>query len=169
MKTVCYDIISLHKNNLALKTCPACQADLHHREVDHSKASDEFCRTASMPVISTDLITCTHCNWWAVREQREDRDLYYPPVDDVIILAAGKIDTDQPEHHPPVEKILSDQASWANPDPIPSTQAVQLFGTVQMLLPAITRSSSIDIWNKLKSAAPVLLPVLFVILVAIFY
>jgi len=122
-----------------------------------------------MPVISTDLITCSDCNWWAVREQREDRDLYYPPVDDVILMAAGKVNADKPEHHPAVEQLLSDQACWANPDPIPSTQAVQLFGTAQMLLPAITRSSGIDLWDKLKSAAPVLLPVLFVILVAIFY
>jgi len=168
VKTVCYDIISLHKKNLALKKCPSCHADLHSREVDHSQASDEFCHTASTPVISTHLITCTHCDWWAVREQREDRELYYPPVQDIIMMAAGNIDSDKPERHPPEEQILN-QACWANPDPIPPTLAVQLFGTAQMLLPAITRSSGTDIWDKVKSAAPILLPVLFIILVAIFY
>ena len=169
MKTVCYDILSLHKNNLALKTCPACQAELCHRDVDHSLASDEFCQTAADPVISTHLITCSHCNWWALREKWEDRELYAPSVSDMIMMEEGSIDADKPAQHPSVEQLLRDQTCWKNPDFISSTLAVQLFGSAQMLLPSLPHASGSEIWNKIKSAAPIVLPVLFIILVAIFY
>ncbi len=175
MKTICYDIISLNRKKLELKRCPSCHAGLKVREVDHSEASRSFYQKASKPVISTNLIECPDCGWWAVRELRLDNELYYPPVEEFIVMDASNINFDKPdfcmalEHDGPVswEQVLIDKEYWKNCELISSRDAVQLFGSAQMLLPNITRSSGKDVFSRVKSLAPVLFPILVIILIGL--
>jgi len=174
MKTVCYDIISFNRKKLELKKCPYCHADLRTREVDHSAASREFYQNASKPVVSTRLIACPDCSWWAVRELRLDNELYYPPVEEFIVMGA-KIDSDKPEAcavsdqsgSSRWERVLTDKACWENCEVMSSRDAVQLFGSAQMLLPKISGISGKDVFDRIKSLAPVLFPILVIILIGL--
>jgi len=173
MKTVCYDLTSLNKENLELKRCPYCHSDLQTQEIEPSAASHAFHREASKPVISTHLTECSQCNWWLVREQRLDHELYAPLVEDLIVMEAFKKDPPKPRKAlakgstAPWEHVLSDTLYWANAEPTPSVEAVQLFGTAQMLLPNMGRGFKKSLFDKVKSLAPVLIPILIIILIGL--
>jgi len=174
MKTICYDIISFNRKKLQLKKCPHCHADLNTRDVDHSEASRKFYQKASRPVISTHAITCPDCGWWAVRELRLDNELYYPPVEEFIVMDASGIDSDKSGFHTaeqsdpaPWERVLADKAYWSNCQAMSSRDAVELFGSAQMLLPKISGISGKDVSNRVKSLAPVLFPILIIILIGL--
>ncbi len=173
MKTICYDIISFNRKKLELKKCPYCYSELKTRDVDHSEASREFFQKASMPVISTNSIECHDCGWWAVRELRLDNELYYPPVEEFIVMDASKIDSDKPgflatseqNGFAPWEQVLTDKAYWSNCVVMSSRDAVELFGSAQMLLPKTKNLSGKVVFNRIKSLAPVLFPILVIILI----
>ncbi len=173
MKTVCYDLTSLNRKNLELKRCPYCHAALQSSEKEHSAAAQTFCQEASAPAVSTQLIECSECAWWLIREQRRDEELYAPLVDDLIVMEAFQKDPLKPRkalakgQTAVWEKVLSDPSYWMNAEPTPSVEAVQLFGTAQMLLPNIGGASREDVADKLKSLAPVLVPILIIILIGL--
>jgi len=175
MKTICYDIISFNRKKLELKKCPDCHAYLKTREVDHSEASQVFFQKASIPVVSTNLIACPDCGWWAVRELRLDNELYYPPVEEFMVMDASKIDSDKPGVRAtsgqggstPWEQVLTDKAYWSNCEVMSSRDAVELFGSAQMLLPKMTNLSGKNVFSRIKSLAPVLFPILVIILIGL--
>ncbi|MDQ6982955.1 MAG: hypothetical protein Q9M08_08155 [Mariprofundus sp.] len=175
MKTICYDIISFNRKKLELKKCPDCHSNLKTCDLDHSEASRVFCQKASMPVISTKLIECSDCGWWAVRELRLDNELYYPPVEEFIVMDASKIDSDKPgfrtvskqDGPAPWEQVLTDKVYWGNCEIMSSRDAVELFGSAQMLLPKISGISGKGVVNRVKSFAPVLFPILVIILIGL--
>jgi len=170
MKIVCYDISSLIRKGLALKKCPCCQVSLTSRAMKCSQASRAFEQSASDPVISTYLIECPDCSWWAVRELRSDDALYNPPVEEFIVMQAFKKNTGKRENDSaPWEQVLADQKHWKNPVAIQSTDAIELFGSAQMLLPNMNSISGQDVFDRLKSVAPILFPILVVIGIAVFY
>ncbi|MDQ6965434.1 MAG: hypothetical protein Q9M23_00745, partial [Mariprofundaceae bacterium] len=116
------------------------------------------------------LSECSQCVWWLVREQRLDRELYVPLVDDLIVMEAFKKDPPKPRKAlakastAPWERVLSDTSYWANAEPTSSLEAVQLFGTAQMLLPNMGSGFMKGVFDKAKSLAPVLIPILIIIL-----
>ncbi len=169
MNIVCYDISSLIRKNLVLKTCPSCHADIETRDVEPSQASRAFDQQASKPVISTSLSQCPDCGWWAVRELRSDDALYHPPVEAFVVVAAKQEGGKRGNKSVTWEQVLTDEAYWKNPNPMQSTEAIALFGSAQMLLPNISSLSGQDIFDRMKSAAPIVLPILFIILIAIFF
>jgi len=170
MKPICYDISSLIRKKPELKTCPSCQAILNHREVEHSRASRAFEEKASQPVVSTCFHHCPDCGWWAVRELRADHELYDPPVEEFIVLDAVKNSASGCKGDAALlERILADNGCWKNPVPIPSTDAIELFGSAQMLLPNLSTPSRDAVFDRVKSIAPILLPILFIILIAVLY
>jgi len=170
MNIVCYDISSLIRKNLVLKTCPSCHADIETRDVEPSQASRAFDQQASKPVISTSLSQCPDCGWWAVRELRSDDALYHPPVESFILVGAVKQGGGKrKKESAPWEQVLADKVYWKNTEPMQSTQAIELFGSAQMLLPNVSSVSGHDVFDKIKSAAPIVLPILFIILIAIFF
>ncbi len=173
MNTVCYDIISLHRKNLELKQCPYCHSDLETRAVGPSAASQAFGQEAARAEISTNLSECTQCVWWALREQRFDEELYAPLVEDLIVMEAFQKEPLRPRKALPKgttaawERVLSDTSYWQNAEPTPPVEAVQLFGTAQMLLPNIGGASKADVLDKFKSLAPVSIPILIIILIGL--
>lgn len=175
MKTVCFNIMSLSRKKLELKRCPSCYSALTTREVDHSGASRAFYQTATTPVIITSLAECPQCGWWAIREQRLDDASYYPPTEDFIITDASikedAVANDAPsqKHSVTWEKVLADKTYWANAEAISSRDAVQLFGPAEMLMPKIGLPSREVVLDRVKSLAPILFPILILILIAIFY
>jgi len=177
MQTICYDIISLKRKKLTLKKCQFCNSDLQTHAVDHSVDSRAFDEKTEQAVITTTAVSCPHCGWWAVRELREDLALYSPPVEEFIVMDTSKTVSAKPAARatpvqsapPPWEKILADTACWAKPETIPSREAVLLFGSAQMLLPNIGGASREAVWDKLKSYAPVLYPILIIIFIALFF
>jgi len=173
MKTVCYDLTSLNKETLELKRCPYCHSDVQTRETESSAASHAFHQTACKPVVSTHLSECSQCDWWLVREQRLDQELYVPLLEDLIVMEAFTKDPPKPRKTSgkgstaPWEQVLSDASFWANAGPTPSLEAVQLFGTAQMLLPNMGSGFKKGVFNKAKSLAPVLIPILIIILIGL--
>jgi len=170
MKIVCYDISSLIRKKLALKKCPCCQVSLTSCAIESSQASRPFEQNASVPVISTYLMQCPDCSWWAVRELRSDDALYDPPVEEFIVMQAFKKNTGKGENDSaPWEQVLADQKHWKKSVPIQSSDAIELFGSAQMLLPNINSISGQDVFDRMKSVAPILFPILVVIGIAVFY
>jgi hypothetical protein len=170
MKIVCYDISSLIRKKLALKKCPCCQGRLTSRVMECSQASRAFEQSASDPVISTYLFQCPDCSWWAVRELRSDDALYDPPVEEFIVMQAFKKNMGKRERDAePWKQVLADQKHWKKPAPIQSADAIELFGSTQMLLPDINSISGQDVFDRIKSVAPILFPILVVIGIAVFY
>jgi len=170
MKTVCYDISSLIRKKLTLKKCPSCRMGLTSRAVEGSPAAGAFERNASVPVISTFLSQCSGCGWWAVRELHSDDALYDPPVEAFIVVGdATQGASRQGGHAAPWERVLADPKYWKHPVPIQSTDAIKLFGSAQMLLPNINSISGQAVFDRIKSVAPILFPVLVVIGIAVFF
>jgi len=170
MKIVCYDISSLIRKKLVLKTCPSCHADLETRDMEPSQASLAFQQQVSKPAISTSLSQCPDCGWWAVRELRSDDALYYPPVEAFVLVGAVKQGGGKrKKESAPWEQVLAEEVYWQGPIPIQSTQAIELFGSAQILLPNISSLSGSNMLDRMKSAAPIVLPILFFILIAIFF
>jgi len=182
MKTICYDIISLHRQNLVLKNCPSCQSVLEAREVEPSQASRVFCQKAAKPVISTHAISCARCGWWVVREQRYDDALHHSLLEDFIVIDRSIQDSSRLNAHnlnkarknlanrksDTWKKILADQVFWEPSSPMSSTEAVQFFGPAQMLLPDVGSISIADVMDKLKALAPIIFPIVVIILFIIF-
>jgi len=172
MKTICYDLVSLHRKQLELNICPCCRAKLESREVAPAKASQVFAEQAAKPEIVTHYIGCPACAWWAIREQRLDHGLYHPPVQDLIVMEAGWRDAAQTvvkrNTETVIEQMLGNQACWLDAEVIPSRDAVELFGTVQMLMPGTGMPDKSVLMDKLKSAAPVLFPIVVILLFALF-
>ena len=169
MKIVCYDISSLIRKKLVLKTCPSCHADLATRDMEPSQASRAFQEQVSKPAISTSLGQCPDCGWWAVRELRSDDALYYPPVEAFILVDARKQGGGKrKKESAPWERVLADEVYWQCPVTIQSTQAIELFGSAQMLLPDISSVSGSNVFDRMKSAAPIVLPILLIMLIAFF-
>jgi len=173
MKTICYDIISLHRQNLVLKNCPSCQSELESCQVEHSQASQAFCQKASKPVISTNFISCAQCGWWVVREQRNDDELHHSLVEDFIVIDrsnqnSSRLNKDRKNiangESDAWKQILGDQTFWEPSTPMSSTGAVQLFGPAQMLLPNMASISMADVKGKLKVLAPIIFPIVVIIL-----
>jgi len=170
MKNGCYDISSLIRKKLTLKKCPDCQMGLTSRAIEHSQASRTFEQNAAVPVISTSLGQCADCGWWAVRELRSDDALYDPPVEEFIVIGDAKqAAVGAKGDAVPWERVLAGQQYWKHPVPIQSTDAIKLFGSAQILLPNIDSVSGQDVLERIKSAAPILFPVLVVIGIAVFY
>jgi len=170
MKIICYDISVFIKRKLALENCPCCQTSLKSRGVEHSQASRVFVQEASAPVITTSLSQCSACGWWAVRELRADDALYHPPVKEIIIMCTPKKDKFRLKNDAVSwEQVLVDEAYWQDSVAIQSREAVELFGPTQMLLPNILSFSRQEVFDKMKSVAPILLPILVVLLIVIFY
>ncbi|PIW47489.1 MAG: hypothetical protein COW18_08855 [Zetaproteobacteria bacterium CG12_big_fil_rev_8_21_14_0_65_54_13] len=178
MQTICYDIISLKRKKLTLKKCQYCNSDLQTHAVDHSADSRAFDEKTEQALVTTTAVACPHCGWWAVRELREDVALYSPAVEELIVMDASKTVSAKPAPRapaveksgpPPWEKVVADTAYWAKPETIPSREAVLLFGTAQMLLPNIGSGSGAAAWEKLKSYAPVLYPILIIAFIALFF
>ncbi|MDQ6965408.1 MAG: hypothetical protein Q9M23_00605 [Mariprofundaceae bacterium] len=173
MKTICYDHTSLNKASLELKRCPYCHSVVQTRETEPSAASHAFQQRASKPVVSTHLSECSQCAWWLVREQRLDHELYVPLLEDLIVMEAFQKDPLKPRKTSdkagtaPWEQVLSDTSYWANAEPTPPVEAVQLFGTAQMLLPNMGSGFKKGVFAKLKSLAPVLIPILIIILIGL--
>jgi len=166
----CYDISSLIRKKLELKTCPSCQAGLARREVEHSQASVVFKQNASVPVISTYLSQCQDCGWWAVRELRADDALYYPPVEAFIVMDASMQGTGKRENDAePWLQVLADKTYWENAVPIQSSEAIEIFGSAQMLLPQLNSLSGQGVFDKIKAIAPILFPILVIIGIAFFF
>jgi len=166
----CYDISSLIRKKLELKTCPSCQASLTIREVECSQASAVFKQNASDPVISTNLNQCPDCGWWAVSELRADDALYYPPDESFIVVDASRQSAGKRQDEAePWRQVLADKTYWENADPIQSSDAIELFGSAQMLLPQLNNFSGQDIFDRIKAAAPIVLPILVIIGIAFFF
>jgi len=173
MNTVCYDLTSLNRAKLVLKRCPYCHSELHTRDVEPSAASQVFHQKASRPEISTHLAECSQCAWWVLREQRRDQEHYAPLVEDLMVMEAFQKEPLKPRKAlaksaiAPWERALGDASLWENVEPTPPVEAVQLFGTAQMLLPNIVNASREDVFNKVKSLAPYLIPILIIILIGV--
>jgi len=169
METVCYELTSLNRVSLEFKRCPYCHCELKTLETGPSEASQAFSQQASKPAVSTHLTECVRCDWWVVREQRLDHALYSPLLEDLIVMEAFKKEPLKPRQALAKgvtarwELVLSDTSYWANSVPTPSIDAVQLFGTAQMLLPRIGGASRADVLDRVKSLAPVLIPILIII------
>ncbi|TLS66149.1 hypothetical protein FEF65_11190 [Mariprofundus erugo] len=175
MQTVCFDIIALNRKQLTLNKCPCCQAELDSRELEPSSASAAFCRQAGKPLVTTSLSTCNGCGWWAVRELREDHAMYHPPVEEWLVMDASKMTEPSPHARKskdctaPWEKVLADEGFWAPAVAIPSKDAVLLFGAAQMLLPKLTTPSKDAVGDKIRFLAPILFPLLVILLIALFF
>jgi len=169
MKIICYDISSLIRKKLALKKCPSCQASLKSRAVEHSQASHAFEQKVSVPVISTCLNQCPDCGWWALRELRADDELYDPPVEEFIVMGTSEKGAARLRDAASWEQILADEVYWENPVPIQSTDAIELFGSAQMLFPNIRSLSRQGVFDRIKSVAPILFPILLIIVIAVFF
>ncbi|MDX8407121.1 MAG: hypothetical protein R8L58_01925 [Mariprofundaceae bacterium] len=102
-----------------------------------------------------------------------DNELYAPLLEDVIVMEAFREDPPKPRKALPKggtaawQHALSDASCWLKAEPTPSVEAVQLFGTAQMLLPNLGGASREDMVEKLKSLAPVLIPILIIILIGL--
>ncbi|MDQ7000020.1 MAG: hypothetical protein Q9M12_03925 [Mariprofundus sp.] len=90
-------------------------------------------------------------------------------------MDASGIDADKPGFHTaaeqsdpaPWELVLTDKAYWSNCEVMSSRDAVELFGSAQMLLPKISEISGTDVFNRITSLAPVLFPILVIILIGL--
>ena len=178
MKTVCYDIISLANKQPELKTCPRCESELHMEPVQASQDAAAFMQQAGQAEVVTELARCKACDWWAVRERRMDHALYHPPVADLIVLEASGLQVEQPAAKrnrkaragkaAPWQCVLDDTICWKAPQVISSAEAVQLFGSAQMLLPKLAMPPANAIVERLKSMLPILLPLLVIALIVWF-
>ncbi len=170
MKIICYDISVFIKRKLVLQHCPCCQTSLKSRAVEHSQASRAFVREASVPVITTSLSQCPDCGWWAIRELYADDALYHPPVKEIIVMCPPILDRDRLKNDAVSgEQVLLDEAYWKDPVAIQSKETVELFGPTQMLLPSTLRFSRQEVFDRIKSIAPILFPLLVVIAIAFFF
>lgn len=175
METVCYDIITLNRKQLILEKCPYCQAEMMSRALTPSGASRNFCQQAEKPRITTTLHECSGCGWWAVRELREDHAMYHPPVEEFMVMDASRMD-EAAQHvkkskdcAAPWEKVLADDTFWSPCIVIPSRDAVLLFGAGQMLLPKLTAPSGEEIRERIRFLAPILFPLVVILLIAVFF
>ena len=170
MKTISYDIISLSRKTLVLNKCLHCQAELLVNELEHSDDAKTFIDNTDNPEVSTLGVQCPDCGWWAVRERCLDKDMYDPPVADIIIMDASDPGGSKAiKGAAPWDNVIADKAHWDRAEVIPSKDAVLLFGTAQMLLPNPGTFSRDAMLDKLKSLAPILFPIIVILLFALFY
>jgi len=108
-----------------------------------------------------------------VREQRNDDELHHSLVEDFIVIDrsnqnSSRLNKDRKNiangESDAWKQILGDQTFWEPSTPMSSTGAVQLFGPAQMLLPNMASISMADVKGKLKVLAPIIFPIVVIIL-----
>jgi len=132
VNVACYDIKGGFPQ---FRRCPECRGALNVRELEYSKENvgrraHSFLVGAVLPFAHTNLITCTRCGWWSLREYRGEihgRD----HSEDLVVPNPGSTG-----HHPrqddesaPWRRVLRDPSCWAHPRRIPRAEAIRLFGS----------------------------------------
>lgn len=129
--TVCYSLERYFARYLPLKRCPDCEGPLDIREVDHSVLGHAFRARAVYPRVETHLARCSKCDWWAVREFRDDVEFMSMFEDDLVMPRPTETPDVVRERSPqlaPWEDVLADGSYWSDRTTPTVHVATRIFG-----------------------------------------